>query len=134
MKDLRARFMAQDSGILSGLSMMVGIMALTFAIISGIVFAPPSVSPIAEVSEPTSVPVLTVAKVCAVATAIVSLIGLGISGFAYWLERVRFLPIMGIGLCSIALLWQYIVLGVIAGVTIVAVLFVLWMMVEGSSV
>lgn len=72
---------------------------------------------------PPSVPPL--ARNLAIATAIVALLGGALSVLACWRERSYVLAVPGAGLCCAAVLWHYILAGIIFGLGILVVLFLL---------
>jgi hypothetical protein len=88
----------------------------------------PPAPPPAPVPLPEPVPMT--AKSFAAATAVVALLGAFASALACWRERSYILAIPGAGMCCAAILWHYIVLGVIFGIGILIVIAVLYALVS----
>ncbi len=65
------------------------------------------------------------AKSFAIATAIVALVGLVLGPLAWARERQWRLAAPGMGLCFLALTWQYVILGIAAGVAAAFFLLIL---------
>ena len=71
---------------------------------------------------------LSPAKGFALATAIVAILGMAVGPLASWRERQYALAVPGMSFCCIALTWQYVILGIVAGATAAAFLVVLTML------
>jgi hypothetical protein len=71
---------------------------------------------------------LTRPKAFAIATAVVALFGMGLGPLASWRERQYALAVPGMSFCCLALTWQYVILGIVAGATAAAFLVVLNML------
>lgn len=75
-------------------------------------------SRVVQPSLPEPPPVPAIAKTLAIATAVIALLGGVLSSLACWRERSYLLAVPGAGMCCAAILWHYILIGVIFGVTI----------------
>lgn len=71
--------------------------------------------------------VSTASKSVFIATAVLALAGIGIGLIATWRERSYVLGGPAVALCSIALLWHYVLIGITVGVAIIVIMMVvLW--------
>ena len=76
---------------------------------------------------------MTPAKGFALAAAAVAVIGLALGPLAWYRERRYVLAAPGMGLCCLALTWQYVLFGIMAGAAAAAFLVVLAILARAAT-
>jgi hypothetical protein len=82
-------------------------------------------SRVVQPPAPQSPPVPVIAKTLAIATAVIALLGGVLSSLACWRERSYLLAVPGAGMCCAAILWHYILIGLVFGISILIIVALL---------
>ena len=146
--------MVESTGRIGAVAVLLGVSALGLAIIPRAILGVPPPWPEAPVAEPTEIveggktfewkgakvtvggttkvvyppappPPSTASKTVFVLTALVALVGIATALIAAWRERSYVLGGPAVALCTIALLWHYILIGVAVGIALVAIVIIL---------
>lgn len=146
--------MSKTQGKLGIVALLLGVIALALAIIPQAIFEVPPPWPTEPAAKPQHVtqggktfewnggkvtiggttkvvepppppPIPAAAKVVFIATTIIGLAGIAMGFIAAWRERSYVLGGPAVALCSVALLWHYIVLGITIAVVVVFLIIIL---------